>query len=316
MRLLLVTSALLSCALPCACSGPASTGAGNSAALVKSADLPERHRAVLEAWKKGGAAWEIEHENVVRDPDLARFVVDNLIVEMVQAFDRSRIAAVGKLEGPFERAQNELVLLKEHSAPELAELLALKDGVVAFLAADTLEKIGAPAIPCTLHVLLDPHVEGRRRAAELLSKLPNAGPSEPLVLEALGARVEKDEAWIVRGQAALALGARGARHKYKGYALGVLVRALDDKDTAVGESAARAIGTLGEPRAIPKLTDALSTAAQAGHVSVVAAIEASLAGLSGEKRHLEPDGWRRWWKEHESALTQPLPPITAPPEPH
>ena len=307
MRPLPITSALLFAALSSACSGPANSNSGNSAALVKSADLPERQRAVLEAWKTGGAAWEIEHERVVRDPDLARFVVDNLIVEMVQAFDRSRIAAVGKLEGPFERAQNELVLLKEHSAPELAELLALKDGVVAFLAADTLEKIGAPAIAGTLHILDDSHVEARRRAAELLARLPNAGPGEPQVLEALGARVEKDEAWIVRGQAALALGARGARHKHKGYALGVLVRALDDLDTSVGESAARGIAALGEPRAIPKLTDALARAAQAGHVSVVAAIEAALASLSGEKRRLEPDGWRRWWKEHESELTKPLP---------
>lgn len=309
-----IAIALSVAASGCKSSANSGTSRSNSSAtVVKAEDLPERHRAVIAAWKKGGAVWEIEHENVVRDPELSRFVVDNLIIEMVQAFDRSRIAATGKAEGPFERAQRELVLLGEHSAPELVELLALKDGVVAFLASDTLVKIGAPANEGARRLLDEPNPEARRRAAELLSKLPNAGADEPKVLEALGARVEKDEVWIVRGQAALALGARGSRHKHKGYALGVLVRALEDADVSVGESAAHAIATLGEPRAIPKLADALPRAAKSGRVSVVAAIEAALAALSGEKRRLEPDGWHRFWKEHETELTQPA---IAPREPH
>ena len=48
--------------------------------------------------------------------------------------------------GEFERAQAELVRLGEASAPVLAGLLALSDGVVAALSARTLERIGRPAL--------------------------------------------------------------------------------------------------------------------------------------------------------------------------
>ncbi len=285
-----------------ACSATHEGSSSKSTVLVKPADLPARHRAILEAWKKGGAAWDIEREAVREDPELARFVVDNLVIEMVQAFDRSRLARAGQRNGPFERAQQELVVLCEHSTNVLAQFLTVKDGIVAFLAADTLAKIGAPAIEPTVKVLGDTHAEARRRAAELLAGLPHAGGGEPAVLEALAARVEQDEEWIVRAQSARSLGARGARNEHKGFALGALGRALADRDEGVAESAAKALGELGEARAIPRLIDGLSAAATSGRPAVVEAIQAALARLSGERKKRDVEGWRAWWNENEGEL--------------
>ena len=296
---------LLALALAC---GSTPERDGGDATVVKPADLPERHRAVIAAWHKGGAAWELERESVRADPRLARFVVDNLLVEMVKAFERSRLATAGQQAGPFERAQAELVELREHSTAMLAQCLVLRDGVVAFLAADTLQKIGAPASAEVAKLLDDENDETRRRAVELIGKLPPDPSGEPRILEALGARVADDEAWVVRGEAAAALGARGARQAHKGFALGVLARALGDPDETVAVTAATAIGTLGEPRAIPRLADALDAAAAAGRPALVQAIQKSLARLAQDNRPRDARGWRDWWRVHEADFAQPTRP--------
>ncbi|MBL8859447.1 MAG: HEAT repeat domain-containing protein [Planctomycetes bacterium] len=296
MRILLCCTA----ALFAACASSNGNSRAPSDAIVRARDLPERHRAVLEAWQKGERAWEVERDAVRADPELARFVVDNLLIEMVQAFDRSRISKPGEKAGPFERAQRELVLLAEHSTPLLAQSLALKDGVIGFLAADTLTKIGARAVPDVAALLADKHTEARRRAAELLGRLPSAPEGEPSVLEALAARLEKDEAWIVRAQAALALGARGARQDHKGFALARLSTALADEDATVAESAAKALGELGEVRAVPRLIDGLSAAVTAGRPGVVDALNKSLMRLSGSATKKDVAQWRAWWKAHDA----------------
>jgi HEAT repeat protein len=187
----------------------------------------------------------------------------------------------------------------------LVQCLGLRDGVVAFLASDTLQKIGAPASAEVVKLFDDPSDETRRRAAELLGKLPPDPTGEPKILEALGRRVEGDKAWIVRGEAAGALGARGARQTQKGYALGVLVRALGDQDEAVAAAAVKALGALGEPRAIPRLVDALERAAARGQVTMVKPIQAALAQLSNDPLQRDVNGWRAWWRAKEGELTQP-----------
>ena len=73
----------------------------------------------------------------------------------------------------------------------LVELLAVRDGIVAFLAADVLARIGLPAVePCRAR-LDDREAETLRRAAELLGRLPHAGSAEVAVQEALAARVRR-----------------------------------------------------------------------------------------------------------------------------
>jgi len=265
--------------------------------VVNTAELPARERELWESYHAGGAGWEIERERVLADPELARFLVDNLLRELIQSYDRSRIARAGEQPGPFERAGTELVRLAPSSTAVLAEALALHDGVVAFLAADLLVRIGTPALEPVQAKLAHAQPEVRRRAAELLGRLPHAGEAEARIEESLGSRAEKDEAWIVRAQAAQALGARGAQHTHKGYAAGVLARCLCDPDPSVAESAANALRALAEPRAIPILIDALERSAARGNVAALRSTQAALRELSGQKLDRTPEEWRRWWRE-------------------
>jgi len=284
-----------------ACSGPSAKP--TEGRVVRAEELPAREREVWELYHAGGAKWELERERVLADPALTRFLVDNLVREMVKSYDRSHLAQAGEKQGPFERASAELVACAPHSTPVLAEMLALRDGVLAFLAADLLVRIGTPALEAVQAKLAHAEPEVRRRAAELLGRLPHAGEAEGRIEESLGARAEKDEAWIVRAQAAQALGARGAQHTHKGYAAGVLARCLCDADPSVSESAANGLRTLAEPRAIPILIDALERNAARGNLAALRSTQAALRELSGQKLDLSAEDWRRWWREEgERAL--------------
>ena len=288
-----------------ACASSPSKHASTSGRVLSASELPARERDVLDGWHKGGAAWELEREHVLADPKLARFLVDNLVREMVMAYDRSALVRSGEQAGPFERARGELVLLSAYSTPVLVELVAVKDGIVAFLAGDVLIDIGAPANSALLRLLADASGEVRRRAAELLGKLPNAGADEPSVQSALGERIEHDHEWIVRAEAASALAARARTHAHKGYAAAVLGRALGDPDPAVVKQAGAALQTLGEPRAVPVLVRGLERAAQSGNPAGVQALQQALRSLTGVKRDLDVDEWWAWWKQHGVELVPP-----------
>jgi hypothetical protein len=281
----------------CAASRTAPSGTPSASAeprVVALSEVPAAQREAWQAWMQGGAAWDLALERVRRDPEVARFVVDNLVRVMVRSYDRSALATAGKAPGPFERAQQDLVALAAFSTPVLAELLRLPDGVVAFLAADRLVAIGAPATAGAVPLLGDGRPETRRRAAELLGRLPHAGADEIALEQKLAALVAGDAEWAVRAEAARALGARGARHSHKGYALGVLGRALADPDPAVVRSAVAGLEALGEPSAIPRLADALERAVAAGDVGLTQAIQRALARLSGDERPRTPAEWRRF----------------------
>jgi len=272
-------------------SKPASSG---DARVVPVAELPASQRAAWEAWQKGGATWEIERERVRRDPELARFVVDNLVREMVKTYDRSGFARPGGAPGRFERAQADLVELGAYSAPVLAQLLDVPDGIIAFLAGDRLLAIGASSIPHVTPLLTAERPETRRRAAELLGRLPHAGSDEVDVQKQLAQRVERDPEWSVRAESARALGSRGRAHDHKGFAMGVLVRALRDDDPGVATNAAKALETLAEPAAILKMIDPLVAAAEAGRPGVVQAIERTLGVLAGDGKRRSVEEWRRF----------------------
>lgn len=295
--------ALLLLVLGSACAGQAARAPAGS--VVQEAQLPARERGVWEHYHAGGAAWELDRERVLADPALGRFVVDNLVREMVASYDRSRLARSGERAGPFERAQAELVVLAPLSTPVLVELVGVRDGIVSFLGADLLARIGAPALHPLLAKLGDPQAEVRRRAAELFARLPRGASSaeEAQVGEALAKLVRSDSAWIVRAQAARTLGARGARDAHKGFAAGVLTRALSDTDAAVVESAASALRELAEPRAVPLLVDALERSLAAGDLAAARAAQESLRSLTGYKRDLLPQEWRRWWADEGERAT-------------
>jgi hypothetical protein len=273
--------------------------------VVPTSELPADLRATWDVYRAGGAAWEIERERVLDDPERLRFVVDNLVIEMVRSYERSRLSKAGEMEGPFERSQRELALLYPGSAPVLAELLAVRDGIVAFLAADVLERIGEPALTPVARKLEDETPEVRRRAAELLGDLPHGGKDEPAIHERLGKTVKSDTEWIVRAQAAQSLGRRGARHDHKGYCQAVLSRALSDADPAVVASACIGLAELSEPRAIPAIIDALERAGASGELKVVRAAQDALRALSGVDRDQEPAEWSSWWRNRPRAATAP-----------
>ncbi len=284
---LLLVLAAVACAAPTESKKPA-----GDARVVPLGELPASYRTAWSAWQKGDAAFELERAGVERDPALTRFVVDNLVREMVRSYDRSGFARPGGEPGRFERAQADLVAFAPVSAPVLAELLRPPDGIVAFLAADRLAAIGAASVPFVTPLLAAERGETRRRAAELLGRLPHIGEAEIEVQKLLADRVEHDPEWPVRAEAARALGARGSRHDHKGYAAGVLLRALRDADPAVGTSAAVGLETLGERGALPRLVEGLAHAADDGQVALVQAIEHALGVLAGDTKRRSLAEWR------------------------
>ena len=81
---------------------------------------------------------------------------------------------------------------------------------------------------------------------------------------------------------------------------------MGDDDDAVAAAAAKALGTLGEPRAIPRLVDALERAAARGQTALIKPIQSALAQLSNEPLQRDINGWRAWWRAKENELTQPV----------
>ncbi|MFN0007374.1 MAG: HEAT repeat domain-containing protein [Planctomycetota bacterium] len=283
-----------------ACAGSGHRAAEDRAArMVPVAELPERQREVLAAWRRGGAEWEAERARVAADPELARFFVENLIVLMVRAFDGSAIATAANPDRPFDRAQAELVRWEDRSTEVLVELLGVRDGIVAYLAADTLKRIGGAAVRPASEKLSSEDPELRRRAAELLGELPPSREIEARVLEQLGERVERDEAWIVRAQAARALGSRGSRLAARGPAAAALTRALRDPEPEVVKSAVSGLGVLGELSAVPPLIQCLERAARDGDLARVRAAQAALRRLLREESDLSPDDWWERWRTRD-----------------
>jgi hypothetical protein len=289
-------------ALCAACWSCRSTSGGSDGdpRVVGLAGLSTRKAEAWTKYERGGAEWESAREDVLRDPELSAFMVDNWIVRLVRSYERVGVAT-GKQAGPFERAQAELVVFQSRSIPVLAQMLSVKDGIVAFLAADTLKRIGAPAVEPVARSLADPSAEVRRRAAHLLGELPSAGEADTAVLEKLGDRAIHDDAWIVRAEAVESLGARGAQRSERGYAVAVLAHALGDADATVAQSAAAALEKVGDPRAIPILIRALDDAVRRGEPKSARAIDSALRKLSGETHVRSAEEWSAWWETHSSA---------------
>jgi len=285
----------------CASNGKDASGAsGSKGGLVKPEELPPREREVLESWRAGGARWDAERERVFADPELSRFLVDNLVVQMVRSYDRSAVGSAFRPSTPFTQAQDELVRVADRSTPVLVEMLLLRDDVVAFMAGDTLRRIGAPAVDPVAAKLGTGPPEVRRRLAELVGALPESPTAEPAILEKLGRAAEHDEAWIVRAQSARALGIRAARRAEKGYAAAVLSRALSDPDAEVRKAALRALPDLGDASAVPALIRALERSAAAGDLPGLKSAQSALRELLAVSRDLDPEEWWTLWERRKA----------------
>jgi hypothetical protein len=286
----------------CTSGGKSATGSSSGkGGIVTPEELPPREREVLEAWRAGGERWDSERDRVLADPELARFLVNNLVVQMVRSYDRSAVGSAFRPSTPFTKAQDELVRIADRSTPVLVEMLLLRDDVVAFLAADTLRRIGAPAVDPVAAKLGEGSPEVRRRLAELAGELPDSPTAESAVLEKLGRGVEHDEAWIVRAQSARALGLRASRRTEKGYAAAVLSRALSDPDAQVRKTALRALSDLGDASAVPALIRSLERAALAGDLAGLESAQTALRGLLGVPRDLDPEDWWKLWEQRKPA---------------
>jgi HEAT repeat protein len=180
-------------------------------------------------------------------------------------------------------------------------MLLLRDDVVAFLAADTLRRIGAPAVDPVAAKLGTGAPEVRRRLLELAGALPESPTAEPAILEKLGRAVEHDEAWIVRAQAARALGVRASRRAEKGYAASVLSRALSDPDAEVRKTALHALSDLGDASAVPALIHALERSAAAGDLAGLKSAQSALREILGVPRDLDPEEWWTLWERRKPA---------------
>jgi HEAT repeat protein len=268
-------------------------------------ELPDEHRALLEAYGAGGEEWEAARGRLRSDPGLLRFAIDNLVVELVRAHDALVTSDVQRARRAYDRAGAELVRLAPESVAPLVELRALADAGVAVPVGGVLGLLDGPPSGAAERVagLLDVRdVRTRRRAARLLGELPPAGAGEEGVVAALGRAVEHEEDWSVRAEAARALGVRAGRGRVTGGARVRLERALQDPDVAVARCAAEGLGAIEDPLAVPALTEALARAVREGDLRFLRSVQGALQRVTGVRRELDLEGWRRWWREEGGAV--------------
>ncbi|MCC6406057.1 MAG: HEAT repeat domain-containing protein [Planctomycetes bacterium] len=289
--------------LACAGCGAPRTSTADAESLVAVERLPAERRALLSAYGRGGADWEAAREQALRDPAATRFLVENLLLEMMRSYDAFAARTDERARAAFLRAETELARFGAAAAAPLVELLCVGDGIVADLATKSLVRIGREAVASAEPALEHTEPKARRRVAALFAVLPHAGEREPAVREALRRRALGDPEWIVRAEAALALGARGSRDVETAPWRLILERALVDDDPAVRRSAAEGLFRLGDPRAIPALANAMARAVTEGEVKLLAVIESALAELAGDRRSRTPQAWLDWWRDHRGEFS-------------
>ncbi|MHC4261469.1 MAG: HEAT repeat domain-containing protein [Planctomycetota bacterium] len=257
-------------------------------------DLPEDHRALLDAYRLAAPDWSTRRDAALEDPALASFLVDNLAASMVQSFDSARLGGIETPDSPFNRAQKELVAIGDASTPLLIEMVAADDDILAHLGADTLVRIGESAISSTLTLLENERPVVRRRAAELLGAMPGPSAEEVTILAVLARVGAEDPDWLVRAQAARAIGARCAYLPRTGALLQALTRISGDRDSVVASEAARALGQVGELDGARVLVRLLEHALAEGEPRLYRAAQESLVEISGGQPESDPAGWREW----------------------
>ncbi|MEM7311452.1 MAG: HEAT repeat domain-containing protein [Planctomycetota bacterium] len=270
-------------------------------------DLPEEQRELLLAYGRGGEEWSRLRLAIRDDPARAKWMSENLLLELFRAYDVARLAGMGEERGPFERARDELVFLSDASTPLLVELLSAKDGIVPVVSADVLRKIGEPAVPEVARALAHEDPRARRAAAELLGDLPHVGPEEDDLQNRLARLAREDPEWLVRAQAARSLGLRGANHRTTETARHGLVALLSDEDPAVSREAAQALRLLDDPAAVPALLNYAQRTERAADSRGNTAAQEALQALTRTQGTRNARAWRDLWRDHSTELLDPGP---------
>ena len=118
-------------------------------------------------------------------------------------------------------------------------------------------------------------------------------------MDLLGQAALQDAEWVVRAQAATAVGARAQRATNLAVPREILCQALRDEDSAVQRIALEALARVGDPAAIPAVIDLLEREQRTGtNVSTARTAQACLLALSKEREPRDVAAWREWWREN------------------
>jgi hypothetical protein len=268
-------------------------------------ELAAAEREGIEAVREGGERWQRTLAAAREDERLARFLAENLAVELVRQYERGALTRKGDETSPYERARRALLDLGAPAAELLANMVAEGDDVVAGVGADALWPFGPLALEHVLVLVRDDREVVRRRAFEVLGRIGPAGDEdEARIADALRAALEKDPDWVVRSEAARAAGRRFGPHVPSDRYASMLALALGDADPAVVGRAADALAQCGDPRAVPALVEAVTRteADPREHARVQRALRTLLRENSDHTR----EEWWRLWLERREALLAPL----------
>lgn len=294
-----VLSALLAAAFGAAC---ASNDAGQAQpeGYMALKDLDLAKREALEAFQLGGAAWEQTLAAARGNPELSRFLVDNLARQLSRAFAGGSGVDLARPDGSFNRARSGLIALGEPTCELARQMVADGDDVIAYLGGDLLAALGENGCGDLLVLLEDRREQVRRRAAESLGLVP--APIADDVLDALAERCQSDESWVVRAQSAQALGRLAYQAPERDDLLVTLAAVSRDEDLSVAAEAAAGLARCGDDRATPHLIALYQRGLDAGHPAAAQAGRGALEALHGRSLR-GPAEWLEWWNARARGST-------------
>lgn len=193
-------------------------------------------------------------------------LIENMIRYMSDRFNENKI-------GEANRAAAELILYDRHSLEYLGALCASEGNAMGLreMAAGCLVRIGTPAVPALRRSLASTRYRARRLAVRALGRIRERGSIPDLV-----AVLERDDNFVVRAEAATALGSFAGETA----AEDALLRSVGDEDPVVAAAVAQALGRLGSHRAVPGLVKRLGEAGGDESVKLRKAIRAVLGRIT------------------------------------
>lgn len=260
-------------------------------------DLDMAKREALEAFQLGGSVWDETLEEARSNPELARFLVDNLARQMGRAFAGGSGVDLARPDGTFNRSRSGLIALGEPTCVLAREMLASGDDVIAFLGGDLLSALGERGSRDLIELLGDRSSQVRRRAAEALGQVSAPIPED--VVAALSEHSRRDGSWVVRAQSAQALGRVAPLLSDRDAVLVTLAAVSRDEDLSVAAEAAAGLAQCRDERATPHLIRLWQRGLDAGHPVAAQAGRGALELLHGRALGDVRD-WRSWWTNREA----------------